>query len=118
DGFPSALAVDAAGNAFLARENRSVAAGVVAIDKLNPPGTALLYSFTFGGSGESAPRSLAVDSAGAAYVAGVTHSSDFPVSSDALQRTNTAYANFIAKVNPAGDGLAFATYFAGGINAI
>jgi uncharacterized protein (TIGR03437 family) len=117
-GFPSALAVDAAGNAYIARENRTATGGVVAIDKLNPQGTALVYGFTFGGSGEDAPRSLAVDSAGAAYVAGVTHSADFPVTPGALQSTNTAYANFIAKVNPAGDGLVFATYFAGGINAI
>ena len=118
-GFPSALAVDAAGNAYIARENRTANGGAVAIDKLNPQGTALVYGFAFGGGGgEDAPRALAVDSVGAAYVAGVTHSTDFPVSPGALQSTNTAYANFIAKVKPAGDGLAFATYFAGGINAI
>ncbi len=118
-GFPSALAVDATGNAYIARENRTATGAAVVIDKLNPQGTALVYSFSFGGGGgEDAPRSLALDSLGAVYVAGVTHSSDFPVSPDALQRTNTAYANFIAKVNPAGNALVFATYFAGGINAI
>src|SRR5207302_10394882 len=47
------------------------------VTKLNPTGTALVYSTYLGGSGTEIGSGIAVDAAGAAYVTGTTHSADF-----------------------------------------
>jgi hypothetical protein len=57
------------------------------VTKLNPTGTALLYSTYLGGSGGDEALGIAVDSAGNAYVAGFTTSTDFPATPGALQTT-------------------------------
>src|SRR5262249_21786483 len=48
------------------------------VSKLNPAGTALVYSTYLGGSGYDFGDGVAVDSAGNAYVAGETDSTNFP----------------------------------------
>ncbi|PYX55173.1 MAG: hypothetical protein DMG76_18975 [Acidobacteria bacterium] len=50
-------------------------AGVI---KLNPSGSALVYSTFLGGSGFDAGIGIAVDSLGNAYVTGITNSTNFP----------------------------------------
>ena len=47
------------------------------VAKLNATGTALVYSTYLGGSGDEFGLGIAVDAAGAAYVTGVTQSTDF-----------------------------------------
>ncbi|MFN2454775.1 MAG: SBBP repeat-containing protein [Pyrinomonadaceae bacterium] len=103
------------------------------ISKINPAGTALLYSTYLGGTGRDAGASIAVDAAGNAYVTGTTLSSDFPVR-DALQEkfgggdnsiqtaqvapvAPSASDAFIAKINTnasGADSLVYSTYF--GVN--
>jgi hypothetical protein len=46
--------------------------------KLNPDGSALLYSTYFGGSSESKGLSIAIDTLGNAYIYGDMTSVDFP----------------------------------------
>src|SRR5205085_3294609 len=65
----------------------------------------LSYAALFGGGSFDAGLAIAVDSTGAAYVAGNTSSGNFPV----VKGQSGRYA-FIAKVNPAGDALVYSTY--------
>src|SRR5215469_4781331 len=85
---------------------------------LNSSGSALVYSTYLGGAGNDEGFRIAVDSAGMAYIAGMTASSNFPTSAGALQ---TAYGGgasdgFIAKLDPTKSGsasLVYATYLGG-----
>jgi hypothetical protein len=146
-----AIAVDAAGNAYVTstavstdfpvtasayQTHNNAAANQITnafVAKLNPTGTALVYSTYLGGSGARGPNTapvtpyagdaswaLAVDSAGDAYVAGIAFSSDFPVTQGAFQTTNRfsykGYGGpnaFIAKLNPSGTALVYSTYLGG-----
>jgi len=60
--------------------------------KLNPTGTALVYSTYLGGTtgpwGGDQIYDLALDSSGDAYVAGSAMSDDFPVTANAFQAKN------------------------------
>ena len=73
------------------------------VTKFNPTLSALGYSTFVGGSGVDEGFGISINSAGSAYITGITSSSDFPV-------TNSApYAGLfdatITKLNPAGSGL-------------
>jgi len=85
---------------------------------LNSSGSALLYSTYLGGTGNDEGFRIAVDSAGMAYIAGMTASSDFPVSSGAFQTVFGGGASdaFVAKLDPTKSGsasLVYATYLGG-----
>ncbi|MCL4298436.1 MAG: SBBP repeat-containing protein [Anaerolineae bacterium] len=78
----------------------------------------LVYSTFLGGSDEDYPRQIAVDSAGNAYIAGYTHSSNFPTTPGAYQSSGS-YTNFVTKLNPTGSALVYSTYLnAGDIYAL
>src|SRR5262249_14145642 len=111
-----AIALDSAGNAFVAgRTSSSNFPTVNAFDgslngsqdafltKLNAAGTALVYSTYLGGDGgiESA-GGVAVDSAGNAYVTGVTLSSNFPLASPIQAMSGGNGDAFVTKFNAAG----------------
>ncbi|HEX6020759.1 MAG TPA: SBBP repeat-containing protein, partial [Solirubrobacter sp.] len=93
------------------------------VSKINPTGTALVYSTFLGGGGFDWGRAIAVDSQGSAYVAGQTKSGNFPTTSNAFQRglaTGScprcgvdAYDGFVTKLNPQGSGLSYSTYLGG-----
>ena len=55
------------------------------VSKINPTGSALVYSTYLGGSGFDLGGGIAVDSRGDAYVTGSTQSTDFPVTPGAFQ---------------------------------
>jgi uncharacterized protein (TIGR03437 family) len=99
--------------------------------KLNPAGTAAVYSTYLGGPGDEMVTSMALDGAGNAYVVGFTLSGNFPVSSDALQPANAGYGGqggtglqedgsgnintgdaFLTKISPTG-ALMYSSYFGG-----
>ncbi len=92
------------------------------VTKLSPGGASLVYSTYLGGSDNDYATGIAVDSAGEAYVAGSTYSSDFPTV-NAFQSTQPGGQDeFVAKINAAGTALIYSTYlggsnyaFAGGI---
>lgn len=145
--FASGIAVDAQGNAYItgrtSSSNFPVTSGAFQpvkgpnssefgtgfVTKLNPTGTALVYSTYLGGSLDSSPVqfgtedqpvALALDAQGSVYVTGMTASSNFPVTAGAFQTVNraapTAYrTGFVAKLNPAGSALAYATYLGGSV---
>ena len=92
--------------------------------KLNPAGTALVYSTFVGGSDMEFGQSMAIDGSGNAYVTGQTKSSNFPTTGGAFDRTlnipgncprcgidNTD--NFVFKLNAAGSALTYSTYLGG-----
>jgi hypothetical protein len=80
------------------------------VTKLDPSGSALVYSTFLGGTSNSdMGNGIAVDGAGNAYVAGTTDSSDFPTTPGAFQTSNAGgFDAFIAKLNPSGS-LAYST---------
>jgi hypothetical protein len=81
------------------------------ISKLNQTGTALIYSTFLGGGNYDEVSGIALDRRGAAYVVGSTDSPDFPVTLEAYDQTlNDAGDVFIAKLNPNGSALRYATY--------
>ena len=83
--------------------------------KLNPLGSALVYSTFVGGNFEEEGYGIAVDGAGAAYVTGWSCSSDFPTTPGAFRRIRNGSTDdaFVVKMNPAGSGLAYGTYLGG-----
>ena len=82
--------------------------------KLNPSGTALIYSTFLGGRSSDGAYGIAVDAAGSAYVTGYTRSSDFPTSLDAFQTKASSEGDaFITKLKPTGNALIYSTYLGG-----
>jgi beta-propeller repeat-containing protein len=73
----------------------------------------IVYSTIFGGSSTDSITALAVDSTGAAYVAGFTTSYDLPSISPFQSASAGSNDIFVAKLNPDGSGLAFCTYVGG-----
>lgn len=130
------IAVDAAGDAVIVGGTCSAAfpvtAGALApaspgVDcggflydafaaKLNPAGTALVYSTYLGGAGNDIARGVAVDAAGNAYVVGYTDSDSFTgVTAGSFQPAHaTGYAAFLTKINAAGNAAGYSTFLGGG----
>jgi hypothetical protein len=121
----AALALDSAGNVYLAGSTTSgnfpTANPVQAalggqsdafVTKLTAGGAALAYSTYLGGSLNDFAFGIAVDSSGAAYVAGQTDSTNFPTASP-FQAANPSgsAAAFLAKLNAGGTALVYSTYF-------
>ncbi|HKC26254.1 MAG TPA: SBBP repeat-containing protein, partial [Thermoanaerobaculia bacterium] len=135
----AAIAVDAAGNAYVAGSTTSADFPVTAgafqtakkspstniadafVTKLNPQGSALVYSTYLGGTlseGDSFTfftRGIAVDAAGNAVVAGSTSATDFPTTAGVAQQTYGGgyFDAFVTKLNAAGSGLVYSTYIGG-----
>ncbi len=134
-----ALAVDRAGDAFVAGETYSadfpITKGAfqttnyganylssnVFVTKLNPTASGLAYSTFIGGYGAlegpgDAAYGLALDSYGDAYIAGRAYSLNFPVTVNAYQTTRNETDDcepFVVVVDAAGGGLIYSTYFGG-----
>ena len=121
------IAVDAAGNAYVVGVTCSMNFPLVTplqtghggglldafVTKLNPAGSALVYSTYLGGLGLDTGTAIAVDSAGNAFVTGNTASSTFPLI-NALQSTKSGpYDAFVAEINPGGSALTLSTYLGG-----
>jgi len=123
------IALDSDGNAYLTGqtnsadfpvttgayqlENNTNGRGTVFVSKLNPTGTALVYSTFLGGNQQDIGYAIAVDSGGNAYVGGKSESEDFPVTPGAFQTTNVGERAFVAKLNPTGTALVYSTFLGG-----
>ena len=128
----SAIAVDAAGSAYVAGDTRSTEAsfpvrigpdktyhggssdGFVA--KVKPNGEGLEYAGYVGGNDQDEAHAIAVDAAGSAYLAGHTMSTEasFPVLIGPDRTYNGGFDDgFVAKVKPSGEGLVYAGYIGG-----
>jgi hypothetical protein len=126
-----AIAVDAGGNAYVAGVARSsdfptrnplrpALSGLTDayVAKLNPSGTALVYSTYLGGSADERGFGVAVDASGQAVVVGWTKSADFPVTPGVFQSrigyVDPAISNaFVTKLNSAGSRLVYSSYLGG-----
>jgi len=93
------------------------------VSKLSPDGTSLVYSTYLGGNDvDRAYGGIVVDSSGAAYVAGLTASSNFPTTAGAYQTTYSGGTcgeppntypcadAFVTKLNADGSALVYSTY--------
>ena len=82
--------------------------------KLNASGSSLVYSTYLGGFDIDDGLAITVDTAGSAYVAGETISSNFPTTSGAFSRVRSgAFDAFVTKLNPTGSALVYSTYLGG-----
>ncbi len=133
----SGIAVDSLGNAYVAGYTGSTFFPTTQgayqtthgggsfdafVTKLNPAGTALVYSTFLGGNGFDYAYSIAVDSSGNAYVTGTTGYSytTFPRTPGAFQIDFGSGANdaFVTKLNTTGSGLIYSTLLGGSGNEI
>lgn len=85
------------------------------VTKFNPAGSALVYSTFVGGGGTDRPYAIVVDGAGAAYVAGSTHSTNFPTVNAYQGSLGGSSDAFVFKLAPAGNSLTYSTYFGGSL---
>jgi hypothetical protein len=155
-----AIVVDSSGDAFVAGSTNSTNFPTTAgayepsvgslsngtdafVTKLNPAGSGLVYSTYLGpnspgtayygnAADDTRATSIVLDSAGNAYVAGLTRSDAFPVTSNAIQSTlsgslvnigtahkpkwvreNVLADAFVTTLNPTGSSLLFSTYYGG-----
>ena len=125
----NALAVDAAGDVFVAGGTSSndfpTTTGVFQksfgggslnafVFELNPGGTALTYCTYLGGTGSDVANGIAIDTTGA-YVVGSTTSVDFPTTPNPIQASIHGTGNgFVTKLNSSGSALVYSTYLGGG----
>ena len=142
DDMAYGLAVDAAGNAYVAGYTDSTnfpttnalfpkisgqlnsGVGYYPVDafvtELNASGSGLVYSTYLGGNAADVANGIAVDAAGDAYVTGFTASTNFPTSANALQKKmaclNSVYYNFngfVTELGPNGTNLLYSSFLGG-----
>ncbi len=114
----NAIAIDGAGNAYVAGRSASCPAGLgdASVIKLNVAGTTFDYSICLGGSAPDEGNAIAVDSFANVYLAGSTESFDFPVV-NGFQSFNMSYTEtpsdaFVVKLDAFG-GVVFSSYLGG-----
>lgn len=129
----SSIAVDSAGSAYVTGftgsgpasfpvavgpsliNNGGSPSGDAFVAKVRADGTGLAYCGYVGGSGADEGAGIAVDSAGNAYITGVTRSSEtsFPVTVGPGRTFSGVSDGFVAKVTADGAGLAYCGYLGG-----
>lgn len=82
------------------------------IAKLNPTGSALLFSTYLGGDSEDALAAIAVQTTGSMWVVGSSNSSNFPLLAPLQMNIGTGYDAVIVHVSPTGL-LYFSTFWGG-----
>lgn len=125
--FGYGIAVDSPGNAYVVGatastdfntgnplQNANSGAFDAFVTKINPAGSALVYSTYLGGAGSDTASSVAVDAAGGVYLTGSATSTNFPVKSPTQDKNGGSGDAFITAINPAGSDLVYSTYLGGG----
>ena len=113
----NAIAVDAAGNAYVTGTTDFNSAFVA---KLSADGSTQVFFNHFGGNGFDYGYGVAVDGSGNIYVAGQTGSTDFPTTSNAFRSTDPSGPNadaYLTKFGPDGSALLYSTYLGGSSGA-
>ncbi|MGB8690085.1 MAG: SBBP repeat-containing protein, partial [Microcoleus sp.] len=87
------------------------------VTKINPEGTALVYSTYIGGSGNEYGFGIAVDNQGNAYLTGQVDPG-FPTTTGSFQATATTYNAAATKLNAAGNSLVYSTFLGGSGTAL
>jgi hypothetical protein len=122
----AAIAVDAAGNAYITGytystnfpiQNAFQAANAGAPDgfltKLNPAGSGLIFSTYLGGSSSDYGTDLAVSGTGDVYLSGYTQSTNFPLANPFRPANAGATDAFVSRFNPTASALVYSTYLGG-----
>lgn len=120
------IAVDNRGNVYLTGETLSPdfptmnplqpdfgGARDAFVVKLNPTGSALIYSTYLGGSGPDAGSGVIVDNEQNVYVTGSTPSTNFQLVNPLQPAHGGGRDAFVAQLNAAGSELVYATYIGG-----
>jgi hypothetical protein len=122
------IAVDTSGNAYIAGYTYSsnfpttpgafdrvfAAPEDAFVSKINPSGTAFVYSTFLGGNFDDQGFGVAIDPNGNAYVIGNTGSSSFPTTPGAFDTTFNGITDvFVSKLNAAGSQLVYSTFIGG-----
>lgn len=123
------IAVDSSGNAYLigpalatefpasygATTTYAGAGNDLAIYKLSPDGSQLLYLTLIGGSSDDCYEDcvVGVDGLGQAYVLGNTYSTNFPLTASAYDRSPSYVESYLVKLNQAGSALLYSSYLGG-----
>ena len=118
------IAVDKLGNAYIAGGDRfhglshskcsavALGNGDAFVAKINPTGRAFVYSTYLTGTANDYATGVVAESAGNAYVTGVTESQDFPTA-HALQPYHGGGDAFLSKINPGGSAFVYSTFLGG-----
>jgi uncharacterized protein (TIGR03437 family) len=119
----TAIAMDAAGNAFVTgttaspdfpvTSNAVQKKGEIFLLKLDPSGSKLLYSTLFGGSRHDYAQALAINATGHAVVAGYTGSTDFPKASSMPSPLGGVFDAFVFRVDTTAGRLIYSSAFGG-----
>jgi len=129
--FAGAMAVDAAGNAYLtgytdaadfptvpsAPGPTTVNAQVPFVAKVNINGT-IVYSTLFSSGVRALPQSIAVDSSGDAIVSGTISGQGYATTAGAYNNAWTINPPFVTKLDPTGTKLAFSAVGVGGSSLV
>jgi hypothetical protein len=130
------IAVDSSGNAYLAGNTGSLdfplvnpfqsvnkaakahsGEATMFLAKLNPTGSALIYSTYVGGSYQDTPGGIAIDASGNAYVTGWTFSADFPTAQPFQATCHGCVGGgadaFVTKLSATGSALVYSTFLSG-----
>ncbi|MEQ1646294.1 MAG: SBBP repeat-containing protein, partial [Pyrinomonadaceae bacterium] len=129
--FGYAIAVDPAGNAFVAGSTESAGFPTTAgafdtthnggadafVTKLNAAGASPMYSTFIGGSAFDDCFAMAVDPSGNAVMTGETDSTTYPTTTGAFDTTyNGVVDAFVTKLNAAGSSLVYSTFLGGSVD--
>lgn len=122
--FGYSIAVDGSGRAYVAGKTKSVNFPTfnayqsdqgledAFVSRLTSAGNSIQYSTYLGGGQADQAVDIAVDASGAAYVLGLTTSTDFPLKAE-YQGDQPVTDAFLTKINAPGNSLGFSTYFGG-----
>ena len=124
--YGTAIALDPSGNAYITGITFSTNFPTVNpyqavkgaqqdafVAKINPGGTAWVYSTYLGGNNVDQGFGIAADASGNTYVTGYTAATNFPLQSPYRSSNAATVDAFVTKLNSAGSALVYSTYLGG-----